>query len=210
MCIYEKLSNVQLAIMRRNIKKSGYNKFKKYHYHTLDDLMPACLDECHKEGLTFYFDFTTNPMIYLHVWNSDEYMCCGLSSLKLLPPDDDKNNKNNIIVQDMGAAVTYQKRYLLLDLFNISDVELIDSDMNDNPIESTKNKKSSVKKEGEKVDLPMGKLILQAKDKLVKKGIDEKEITYKTLEQTVLRLKKWTTNEKRYISNYFLEKRGGN
>lgn len=216
MSIYEKLSKVQLALMKSDIKKTGYNKFKKYYYHTLDDLMPHCLEECHKEGLTFFFNFRNNEaIIRLHDWEAPtDTISCGLPFPELVHPDDDAKNKNNIIVQDMGAAVTYLKRYLLIDLFDISEGELIDSDLNDASSAETKNTKSktsvsnskSSKKEDEVKEVPIGKLTLEARDKLVKGGIDENEITPQILKQKILHLQKWTVPERRYIINYFKEK----
>ena len=52
----------------------------------------------------------------------------------------------------------------------------------------------------------MGELVLEARDKLVKKGVDEKEITYKALKNTILNMKSWKVSERRCILNYFKEK----
>ena len=216
MSIYEKLANVQLALMKRDIKKTGYNKFKKYYYHTLDDLMPHCLEECHKQGLTFFFNFRNNEaIIRLHDWeNPTDSISCGLPFPELVPPAKDGKNKNNVIVQDVGASVTYLKRYLLIDLFDISEGELIDSELNDassaetvKNTSSSNNTKPSKKKEDEVKEVPIGKLTLEARDKLVKGGIDENEITPQILKQKILHLQKWTVPERRYIINYFKEQK---
>ena len=183
MSIYEKLSKVQLALMRRDIKKTGHNTFKKYHYYTLDDLMAPCIEECNREGLTFFFNFRNNEaIIRLHEWeNPKEGITCGLPFPELINPDEDVKNKNNILVQDLGAAVTYLKRYLLINLFDITDVELIDSESNDDASSAEKNTKKESKrdklKKEEPRDLNLQELLDNALTTLQKKGLSNEEIT---------------------------------
>lgn len=218
MSIYEKLSNVQLALMRKDIKKTGFNKFKKYHYYTLDDLMPPCIEECNREGLTFFFNFRNNEaIIRLHEWeNPKEGISCGLPFPELITPDEDTKNKNNVLVQDLGAVVTYLKRYLLINLFDITDVEVIDSESNDVASSAKKqgNKsKSKPKQVAEKVedvpvDLNVNELIIEAENVLKKKGLSGNEITMKAIKTQVLKLKKWNLAEKRVILKFFNEKEG--
>jgi len=214
MSIYEKLSKVQLALMKRDIRKTGFNKFKKYHYHTLDDLMPHCLEECHKEGLTFFFNFRNNEaIIRLHDWEAPvESITCGLPFPELVLPDDDAKNKNNIIVQDMGAAVTYLKRYLLIDLFDISEGELIDSDLNDaSSAKNTKNessakKKSESKKEPETVrELNLQELLDKALTKLQKKGLTHEEITAYAVKKCIEKMDKFNKKELAIIYDFVNE-----
>ena len=65
----------------------------------------------------------------------------------------------------------------------------------------------TIKKEDEVKEVPIGKLTLEARDKLVKGGIDENEITPQILKQKILHLQKWTVPERRYIINYFKEQK---
>lgn len=219
MSIYEKLSKVQLALMRKDIKKTGFNKFKRYHYYTLDDLMPPCIEECNREGLTFFFNFRNNEaIIRLHEWeNPKEGISCGLPFPELITPDEDTKNKNNVLVQDLGAVVTYLKRYLLINLFDITDVELIDSESNDtassakkqgNKSKSSKPKQVAEKVEDVPVDLNVNELIIEAENVLKKKGLSGNEITMKAIKTQVLKLKKWNLAEKRVILKFFNEKEG--
>ena len=71
---------------------------------------------------------------------------------------------------------------------------------------SAKNTKEPSKSNKEVADLPMGTLVVEARDKLLKKGISEKEMTFKVLKQTVLNMRKWSVPERRCILNYFKEK----
>lgn len=214
MSIYEKLSKVQLALMRRNIKKTGYNKFKKYHYYTLDDLMAACIEECNREGLTFFFNFRNNEaIIRLHDWeNNNESISCGLPFPELILPDEDAKNKNNLLVQDLGAAVTYLKRYLLVNLFDITDVELIDDENSD--ASSTQKKESSTKKstrkEPKKVketarDLNLQELYDNALNTLQKKGLSNEEITTFAVKKQIQKMDSFNRKELNLIYNFVNE-----
>ena len=66
-------------------------------------------------------------------------------------------------------------------------------------------KAEPVKDNNEVIELPMGELIVRARDVLVKKGVSENEITSKALKQTILRMKTWKVSERRCILNYFKE-----
>lgn len=212
MSIYEKLSKVQLALMKRDIKKSGWNKFKKYHYYTLDDLMSSCIEECNREGLTFFFNFRNNEaIIRLHDWeNPNDSISCGLPFPELINPDDDVKNKNNILVQDLGAAVTYLKRYLLINLFDITDVELIDSESDDGAGSANKNNsknesKNQVKKEeenNEPRDLNLQELLDTALNTLQKKGLSNEEITAYAVKKQIQKIDKFNKKELNLIYDF--------
>lgn len=214
MSIYEKLSKVQLALMRRDIKKTGYNKFKKYHYYTLDDLMAACIEECNREGLTFFFNFRNNEaIIRLHDWETNnESISCGLPFPELILPDEDAKNKNNLLVQDLGAAVTYLKRYLLVNLFDITDVELIDDENSD--ASSTQKKESSTKKSARKEpkkvketarDLNLQELYDNALNTLQKKGLSNEEITGFAVKKQIQKMDSFNRKELNLIYNFVNE-----
>ena len=87
----------------------------------------------------------------------------------------------------------------------LSDKDVIDSDEPTVDASSAKKQENTNPKK-EVADLPMGELVLKAKAKLEKKGVDEKEITYKALKDTILHMQKWTVPERRAILNYFIDK----
>lgn len=218
MSIYEKLSKVQLALMSRDLKKTGYNKFKKYYYYTLDDLMAACTEECHREGLTFFFNFRNNEaIIRLHDWeNSSESISCGLPFPELILPDEDAKNKNNILVQDLGAAVTYLKRYLLVNLFDITDVELIDRENGSDAssAETQKSSKKTTKNNSKKMNkkentvprnLNLQGLLDKALEKLQKKGLTNEEITAYAVKKQIERMDTFNKEELKEIYSFVNE-----
>ena len=210
--IYKKLSNVQLALMRKDIKKTGFNKFKKYRYYTLDDLMAPCIEECNHEGLTFFFNFRNGEaIIRLHEWEKPEKgITCGLPFPDLINPDEDAKNKNNLLIQDLGAAVTYLKRYLLINLFDITDVELIDSDDASSAHKDTKESKQVKKENREPRDLNLQELLDNALTALKKKGLSYEEITPYAVKKCIEKMDKFTKEENlqiyAFVNEYFNKK----
>lgn len=122
--IYKKLSVVQRNLLKRDIPKSGKNKFGGFEYYELSDLLPALIDECSKEGLAFLFSFTEEKAL-IHVYdvdneNSEITNCVIVPELKEL-------NRGMNLVQSYGSYITYLKRYLLLNTFLIGESSYIDS-----------------------------------------------------------------------------------
>ena len=207
MSIYKRLSQINCNLLKKNIPKTGYNKHKNFKYYELVDMIPHATMECHQANIALVFPFCEGVAILKLVDMDDpsKYITYRLKIPELVVPEKNPNNK---IIQDYGADITYLKRYLLQLAFPcFSDKDFIDGEV----ASSAKNtNESSAKKEEKKVaDLPMGELVLKAKEKLVKKGISEKEITYKMLKDTILFMQSWTVEERRGILNYFKEKEEG-
>lgn len=213
MSIYKRLSQINCNLLKKNIPKTGYNKHKKFRYYELVDMIPHATMECHQANIALVFPFCEGVAILKLVDMDDhsKYITYRLKIPELVVPEKNPNNK---IIQDYGADITYLKRYLLQLAFPcFSDKDFIDGEVassaetkNTKSKTSVSNSKSS-KKEDEVKEVHIGKLILEARDKLVKGGIDENEITPQILKQKILHLQKWTVSERRYILNYFKEQK---
>ena len=46
MNVYAKLARIQKRLMGMEIPKSGRNKFQKYNYYELEDLLPPIFEAC--------------------------------------------------------------------------------------------------------------------------------------------------------------------
>lgn len=202
MSIHEKLAKVHITLMGMKIPKTGYNGHKKFHYYELEDIMPHIIRECYNQGLTVEFTYCEDVAILKIVdWeNPKEYIPYRVRIPDIVTPD---KNPNNAIIQTLGANISYLQRYLLKLAFPC----LTDKDVIDNAVEDNTNstKAEPVKDNNEVIELPMGKLIVQARDLLVKKGVNESEIDTKALKQTILRMRTWKVAERRCILNYFKE-----
>lgn len=201
MSIHEKLANVHMTLMGMKIPKTGYNGHKKFRYYELEDIMPHIIRECYNQGLTVEFTYCEDVAILKIVdWEKPkEYIPYRVRIPDIVTPD---KNPNNQIIQTLGANISYLQRYLLKLAFPC----LTDKDVIDNAVEeNTAPVKAEPVKDNEVSELPMGELIVQARDMLVKKGVSENEITSKALKQTILRMKTWKVAERRCILNYFKE-----
>lgn len=205
MSVHRRLAEVHMKLMSMKITKSGYNGHKKFHYHELEDIIPPVTTECYKQKLALEFAFADDVAVLKIVdWdNPRDYIPFRVKIPEIITPD---KNPNNQIIQTLGANISYLQRYLLKLAFPcLSDKDVIDSDETTNDASSAK-KETSQPKEKEVADLNMGKLVLEAKDILVKKGVSEKEITYKALKNTMLHMNNWSVAQRRCILNYFKEK----
>lgn len=198
MNIYEKLDEIQWDLLQDKMhKKNGFHG----KYIPLEELTLKIKPICRKYGIVYYFTANETHLI-LKIFDKTSKEQLSPSPHVRLP----------ILTKDMkeeGGNYTYMKRYLLMNTFLVIaesfDPEDTETDVPDDASSATTKKETSQQKR-EVADLPMGKLVLEAKEKLVKKGLSEKEITYKALKDTILHLKKWSVAERRCILDYFKKK----
>lgn len=205
MNIHEKLAEINMALFGIQITKSGFNKHKGFRYHELEDMIPPVTKECYSRRLGLEFPYADDVAI-LKIVNLDdpkEYLVYRLTFPELVV---EEKNPNNKMIQAYGADITYLQRYLLKLAFPaLSDKDIIDS-ADETPNKASSAKQTTTPKQEEVAELNMGEIVLEAKEKLEKKGVSEKEITYKVLKNTILRMRNWKVSERRCILNYFKEK----
>jgi hypothetical protein len=122
--IYKKVAEVQCALLSRELPKSGFNKFNKFHYHELEDLLPPIIQECFKRDLMLFFNFTEDAgVLKIKDMNSE-----GVEMNVRVPMPPIAELKTMNLIQSEGAYITYLKRYLLLNTFLITEKDVVDSD----------------------------------------------------------------------------------
>lgn len=135
--VYQKLTKIQNELLKIHLPKSGKNDFGGYNYYELDTLLPPITELCEKYDATYFFDF---PVIdgmdfaEIHFLNAEDPSQEIISSIHL--PKLEKLPKMNLI-QSAGTYETYTKRYLILNLFDIVEDEIIDA-LNPNSEENQK------------------------------------------------------------------------
>lgn len=112
MTIYEKLARMQNEMHDTGFEKTGDNKFIKNKYFTLDDLLSQVIPLTIKYETTLIFSFTEHGVLKLKDWNPEK----GEISIRV-PFPELKNSNSNKLIQDIGSAITYLKRYLLMQMF---------------------------------------------------------------------------------------------
>lgn len=119
----QKLQEARMLLKEENITKSGKNSFTKVGYYTLQDILPPITRVCHKVGMTPLVTFDKEvATLTLYDWDSDETLTATS------PMVEQKDSKMNEI-QILGSLETYQRRYILQNVFDIVEE---DNEVSDN------------------------------------------------------------------------------
>lgn len=119
--IMEKIAEAREILQKRDLSKSGENKFAKFKYYELKDFLPA-INEINKEiGIVAFFNLkeTTAELKVCNV-NSDDF-------IMFETPRIDAQMKGANPIQALGATHTYLKRYLYLNAYEIVENDIVDS-----------------------------------------------------------------------------------
>lgn len=128
--IFQKIMNVRSAIKNTTIKKEGRNIYSNYDYFTPGQIDQITFDECKKEGLFNKYDLKRTSLGLVAQMQVVE-METGESEIFELAMEIPEIKATNV-TQQLGGAMTYSKRYLLMNIYDISDNSL-DPDAQDKP-----------------------------------------------------------------------------
>jgi hypothetical protein len=120
--IYQKLQEIRELLSNANLKKSGQNSFNRYGYYELSDILPTLNRLMLENGVTSVLTYTPE-MVTLSIINCEQpddkiNFTCPMSTAQL---------KGNHEVQNMGAVITYTRRYLYINAFEIVESDTLDS-----------------------------------------------------------------------------------
>ena len=126
MSIFEKLIKARLQFQSMGVKKSGNNSYAGYTYYELSDIIPA-INKIADELkfcciVNFKSDLATLDFCDLE---KDE-------KITFTSPMSSANLKGAMEVQNTGAVITYLKRYLYLNCFEIVEDDTLDATLNPN------------------------------------------------------------------------------
>jgi len=112
----------RLKLQTADLKKSGHNKFAGYKYFELGDFLPTIQTICNEVGIcghiTFYTDIAVLTVTDMNDATQFIEFKCPMSTAAL---------KGCHEVQNMGATLTYIRRYLWTNAFEIVEHDAIDS-----------------------------------------------------------------------------------
>lgn len=116
MNIYEKMQRVKVDLQKKELKKTGENTFSKYKYYELGDFMPAINEICLKYKLFTSIDFSKEEAILtvINIEKTDEKLFYSSEMVKT-------TLKGCNEIQALGGVQTYQRRYLYMNAFEISE-----------------------------------------------------------------------------------------
>ena len=122
MNIYEKLAEAKSDFHKLTLKKTGKNKFAGYVYFELADFVQPLITIFAKHKLTTIFDFGTEKacltLIDCEKPEDRIFTTCAVSEV---------NMKGCQPVQNLGAVMTYTRRYLFVNLMDIIEQDIVDS-----------------------------------------------------------------------------------
>lgn len=126
MNVYTKLQNCRVELQKKNVKKSGQNKFAGFNYYELADFIPVVNEMFAQNGLTSVFSIIDNTAS-LTIINCEK----PEENVVFTSPIADANIKGCTPVQSLGGVHTYLKRYLYLNALEIVECDMLDSKVGD-------------------------------------------------------------------------------
>lgn len=120
---WEKLQLVRQLMSKADLKKTGENRFSKYNYYTLDDLLPTLTQFLHDQKLVTSFEMNADEAIYrvINAEKPDEEIVFTCPTVMA-------EMKGSSKIQELGATLSYCHRYLVLLAFSICEVEWVEMD----------------------------------------------------------------------------------
>lgn len=120
--IYSKLNKIKLEFNARNVKKSGKNKHSGFDYYELSDIQPVLTEICDKYNVYQFisFDDTIASLVLVNVDDPEQRVVFTSPMREISIPGANA-------IQSLGGIETYQRRYLLLMAFDITEPDLFDA-----------------------------------------------------------------------------------
>lgn len=125
MNIYEKMQEAKVLLLKKNITKTGVNKFSGYGYFELGDFMPPLIEILRELKLFTAVSFGEQEatLTIINAEKTDE-------KVTFSSPMREATIKGAHPIQNLGAVETYQRRYLYMMAFDIVDNDTVDSIQN--------------------------------------------------------------------------------
>lgn len=151
MSILKKIAEARVKLQDTKINKSGENKFAKFKYYELADFLPT-LNKINLElGICTRFEIVENNAC-LTVFDIDKQE----DNITFTIPYVSSELKGATKIQELGATITYLRRYLFLVAFEITDGEVVDAQpLQEQPKSKIEDKKPFDKKKAEKCILEL-------------------------------------------------------
>jgi len=120
--IYERLMDVRLAILDAGLKKSGHNEYSNYDYFELSDFLPTALRLFREHDICpvtrFSQDEAQLTLVDMRSAGEPINFTSPMSTAKLTACHD---------IQNLGAVISYLRRYLLLTALELCEADALDA-----------------------------------------------------------------------------------
>jgi hypothetical protein len=121
MSVHKKLMQARVKLLATEMKKSGLNKFAGYSYFELADFIPHVQTIFNDIGLCGVVTFSTE-YAQLCITDVDDGTVVVITS-----PMAEANLKGAHPIQNLGAVLSYQRRYLWMAAMELVEGDAIDS-----------------------------------------------------------------------------------
>lgn len=120
--VYQRLASARKRFKEAKIQKGGKNAFQGYTYFELSDILNALTDINTEVGLVTSESITNEEatLVVINVDKPDE-------RIEFSVPMSTAQLKGCHPVQNLGAAITYVRRYLYQNAFSIAEPDQLDS-----------------------------------------------------------------------------------
>lgn len=126
MNVYSKLADARAKFKVAKVQKSGENRFQGYKYFELSDILNAVTDINREVGLCTVETMTAESAT-LAVVNADD----PADRIEFTVPMGKAELKGCHPVQNLGAAITYVRRYLYQNAYSVAEPDQLDSGKQD-------------------------------------------------------------------------------
>ena len=121
MSVYKKLQQARMLLQGTKLSKSGKNKFAGYEYFELSDFLPSIQKICNDIGLCGVVSFN-HEMAFLQINDVEDG-----TSIMFTSPMSSAALKGCHDVQNLGAVISYLRRYLWVNCFEIVEHDALDA-----------------------------------------------------------------------------------
>lgn len=121
MSVHKKLMQARIALQSKQLKKSGVNKFAGYDYFELGDFLPTIQQIFAEIGLCGTIKFEQQAELTIVDTDKPE------SSIVFSCPIAQASLKGCHEVQNLGASMTYIRRYLWVNALEIVEHDALDA-----------------------------------------------------------------------------------
>lgn len=122
MTILQKLSEARRRFKDENVQKSGENKFQGYRYFELSDILNTVVPINAELGI-LTVETITESTATLSVYNTDD----ASDKVDFSVPMGTAQLKGCHPVQNLGAAISYVRRYLYQNAYSVAEPDQLDS-----------------------------------------------------------------------------------
>lgn len=147
MAVYGKVAKIKAELSKKDIKKSGFNKYANFNYYELADFLPHINDLNAQYGvcdiLSINKEECSLTLVDVDEPESNLRFSIPYAEAEMLGKGGAKSSVDTI--QRAGATLTYLRRYLYITAYNVVESEMVDAAPNKTKITKEENDKTKRK-----------------------------------------------------------------